>query len=172
LSGWTAIRLHDTFRSELERLYATPSINLPDYQSDAEYEVAQAEEASTVPATFIAVLAYWGDFKTDEWWLTNYNGSPVAATTRRANKAISAAAHSGATMFYSAGVAAIAHRRYDPLARLLHLSRDARFGAVVQEQWFCEVAERLQSEVDGRGRDASTCDGRDRHGWVFAALRS
>jgi len=69
LSGWTAIRLHDTFRSELERLYTIPSLNLPDYRSDAEYGVAQTEEASTVPATFIAVLAYWGDSKTDEWWL-------------------------------------------------------------------------------------------------------
>jgi len=127
LSGrWTAIRLHDTLNYELDRLIE--AVNLPSYQSAAdlgglETLVASSEEASCVPAALVAVLTYWGNDETDAWWIEEIirlasqpRGGGLVSLLRMRLIAAS-------FLYYAAGVAAVAKKRYDLLARLFRMER-------------------------------------------------
>jgi hypothetical protein len=123
---WTAIRLHDTLNCEFDRLMDT--VNLSSYQSAAdlgglETLVASSEEKSSVPAALIAVLSYWGDEETDDWWvdeILRLTSQPRAGGLVCLLKLRLIAA---SFLYYAAGVAAVAKKRYDLLARLFRLER-------------------------------------------------
>jgi hypothetical protein len=130
LSGrWTAIQLHDTWNAELENLRTDPAIDLSQYgtaQPLGGYPllVERVEELSKVPAALVAVMTYWGNATTDEWWIQDI---VRFATQPRAGGLVSLLQLrmiAGATMFYAAGVAAVASKRYEVLTRLLRLERD------------------------------------------------
>lgn len=127
LSGrWTAIDLHDSFGAELELLHSNSNFNLPTYDgyNQAQYHesVSQIWEASRVPAALIAVMAYWGDSTTDSWWFDEIDRFATRPRVSGLVAMIKLRTIAGSFLFYSAGVAAVAAKRYDLLSRLLRKS--------------------------------------------------
>lgn len=126
LSGrWVAIGLHDRLSAELERLRLIPEFNLENHQREApdgyEAMLQRVEEASKVPIALIASLAYWGDERTDLWWLDELLRFSKRTVTSGLAKLLDLRLISGAALFYTAGIAAVASKRYELLARLLVL---------------------------------------------------
>lgn len=124
LSGrWVAIRLHDTLSVEFDKLRRIPELNLGDNPTEAPdgylAMVSRIEEACKVPAALIATLAYWGSDDTDAWWIDEIDrfahqtsGSGLTSLLRMNQIA-------GSILFYAAGVAAVASKRYTLLNRLV-----------------------------------------------------
>lgn len=127
--GPVSIQLHDAVTSELQRLHAVEDIRNPSGQSDDPYPeiVARVEEAVSVVDGLIGTLAFWGDERTDRWWLGELprfalhgNGSGSTVLLRRRFIA-------GSAMFYTAGVCAVAAERFDLLARLFKLTTESPY---------------------------------------------
>jgi hypothetical protein len=82
----------------------------------------QVVEASRIPAGCVAALAYWGNDGTDRWWipeLVRFARPFVRASGLTALLDLPLVV--GSTLFYTAGVAAVAAERFDLLARLFAL---------------------------------------------------
>lgn len=130
LAGATiAVNLHDTLRTEMDRLHRIDDFNLPDYQSDAPYGGyeqmrSRVEEASAVTCSLVAVLAHWGSPDTDRWWISEI--SRFASWELRdggLTKLLELPAITGTALFCSAGVAATAAQRWDLIAQLFRTTR-------------------------------------------------
>ncbi|OZC93000.1 hypothetical protein CH282_01685 [Rhodococcus sp. 06-418-1B] len=126
LSGrWTAIDLHDTFGAELDRLHSHPNFNLATYDGHAaQYNdrVRQVWDASRIPAALVAVMACWGNATTDSWWLDEVDRFATRPRVSGLTAMIKLRTVAGSFLFYAAGVTAVAAKRYDLLAKLLHKS--------------------------------------------------
>lgn len=130
LAGKTvAIALHDRLRQELDALHRLPELNLRDHSSAGDYEdvLSRVEEATRVPTALLAALAYWGDTETDKWWMGELPRFASPADGSGTVRLLSLRVVSGAMLFYSAGVAAVAAQRFDMLRKLFALKRPSRF---------------------------------------------
>ena len=124
-----AIGLHDRLRQELGGLHQLPEFHLADYQRGADYEsmLVRVEEASRVSAALLAALAYWGDEKSDRWWLNELPRFATPVDGAGLVKLLSLRVVAGSIFFYAAGVAAVAAERFDLLGRLFALKRPDRY---------------------------------------------
>lgn len=132
LSGrWVAIGLHDTLAAEFERLRSLPELNLSNYGQEAPdgyaAMVQRVEEGSKVPVALVAALAYWGDEKTDEWWVDEIERFSRQVRASGITRLITLPMVAGSALFYAAGIAALAGRRYRLLNRLLNLRRQTPY---------------------------------------------
>jgi hypothetical protein len=129
LAGNTlAISLHDRLSRELNRLHNVHEFHLPNHQDDAAYGgyeamVARVREASKVPTALVATLAYWGRESTDRWWLDDVRRLAINARGGGLTRLLTLRYVAGSALFYAAGVAAVASRRYDLVRRLFNLER-------------------------------------------------
>ncbi|WP_431220124.1 SIR2 family protein [Leifsonia xyli] len=123
--GNVRIGLHDTLASEFRRLHALEDIRNPTGSSDESYSdiTARIDEASTVACGLIATLAFWGDAGTDRWWLGELRRFGVVGQGGGATLLLERRLVAGASMFYAAGVAAVARERYDLLNRLFSMNQ-------------------------------------------------
>lgn len=124
LSGrQVAIGLHDTLNRELNRLHEHRDFHLSAHQSDQPYGgyvamVGRVEEAARVGCALVSTLAYWGDAATDDWWSNELARFSTRSRGSGLVKLLALKLIAGSALFYSAGVAATARRRYDLLARI------------------------------------------------------
>ncbi|NYD76041.1 SIR2 family protein [Leifsonia soli] len=126
LSGGTVrIGLHDTLASELRRLHELDDIRNPIGRSDEPYsDVAERiDEASKVVCGLAATLAFWGDTVTDRWWLGELRRFGVVGQGGGATRLLERRLVAGVSLFYAAGVAAVAAERYDLLNRLFSMNQ-------------------------------------------------
>ncbi|MEZ2392126.1 SIR2 family protein [bacterium RCC_150] len=134
LSGQrTSISLHDIFHQELERLASIPEFTLPadhselikspGYEGGAIGAATRAAEASKVAATIAACLAYWGDETTDRWLFDAIARFSTPMSTNLGPTLANMSLIAGQALFYSAGVAAVAGRRWDLAVKLLKIRR-------------------------------------------------
>ena len=149
LSGKTvAIGLHDTLRREFESLHRLPEFHLANYQTAADYEglLSRIEEATRLPASLVATLAYWGDHTTDPWWMDEIARFAVPRDGSGLVKLLSLRVVAGSMLFYSAGVAATTAGRHDLLRRLFGLRRPNRYNG-----GFESLASRLDAAAGYEG---------------------
>lgn len=120
------VAVHDALRAELARLRDAPELNLtrfdpPAGRVDIDVVYGDLEERCAVAAALIATVVYWGDNRTDDWWLgeIRHMGQPnegvggSQALIRRMNLP-------ALLFFYTAGVAALAARRPEVVGRLFN----------------------------------------------------
>lgn len=128
LSGrWVAIGLHDRLGAELERLRLIPEFNLQSYQQDAPdgyvAMLERVEEASKVCLALTASMAYWGDERTDHWWIDEIERFSRQHHASGSVRLLTLRLIAGSALFYAAGIAALASKRYSLLVRLFRLKR-------------------------------------------------
>ncbi|OPX05193.1 SIR2 family protein [Mycobacterium sp. AT1] len=168
LSGrWTAIRLHDTLNKEFDR--SSDTVDLPDYRNAADYGglaalVASTEEHSQILAALLAVMAYWGDEGTDDWWVDEIGRLSAQPRASGLVALLKVRLIASSFLFYAAGVAAVAKKRYGLLARLLALERpDPSWG---------DTRQPLAEILSAASSYEETSDAPHRHyGKVTAVLR-
>lgn len=128
----TAISLHDTLRTELDRLHRIPEFNLPNYQDAEPYggytQVRErVEEQSRVVCALVASLGYWGTSNTDRWWVSEPAKFSTYDIRDGGNVALLDISRvTGTALFYAAGVAAVAAQRWELLFQLLRLPYRSR----------------------------------------------
>lgn len=130
LSGRTvSIGLHDTIKREFTTLHQIPEFHLSNYHGDHDYEgmLARVEEATRLTGALVATLAYWGNTKTDSWWLNELARFATPANAGGLVKLLSLRMVSGGILFYASGVAAVAAQRFDLLKRMFSLRRVDRY---------------------------------------------
>lgn len=129
-----AIRLHDRLRHELDLLHRLPDFHLSDHQRSDDYEgmLKRVEEASRLPAALLMALAYWGNSDTDKWWTDELPRLATPAEGSGLVKLLSLRMVSGATLFYAAGVAAVAAQRFDLLRKMFALKRPNRYNGQLE----------------------------------------
>lgn len=142
LSGrWVAIRLHDTLSEEFDRLRRVPELNLGDNPTEAEdgylAMVGRVEEACRVPAALVSTLAYWGSDDTDAWWIDELERFSHQVRASGLVKLLRMNHIAGSILFYAAGVAAVASKRYPLLQRLL--SREVPSGSKDQDELLARI---------------------------------
>lgn len=129
LSGQqVSIGLHDTLSREFGRLHDHPDFHLPDYQTDTEYGGYEAildrvQEAAKVCCALVGTVAYWGDDATDQWWVEELTRFSAHARGGGLSNLLTLRLIAGSALYYAAGVAAVAARRYGLLGRLLTQQR-------------------------------------------------
>ncbi|WP_137872720.1 SIR2 family protein [Rhodococcus sp. Q] len=117
----TAISLHDRLHAEFRRLHDLDDLSRTD-GTGTEYLklVDRLEEASTVAAGLVAVLAYWGTPDTDRWWIPEIARFAHVASSgsafRKARRVI------GTRLLYAAGISAVAAGRNDTFGALAQLA--------------------------------------------------
>lgn len=151
LSGrWVAIGLHDTLGRELERLHSLPELNPTDNMSEAPdgylAMLSRIEEAVAVPSALVAALAFWGDTRTDIWWIDEIERLARHPRASGTTKLLRLPFIAGSALFYAAGVAATGARRYDLLTRLLTLKARRPFGG---PDYLLGEALRADGELEG-----------------------
>lgn len=124
LSGrWVAIRLHDTLTREFDRLRRVPELNLGGNPTEADdgylSMVGRLEEACKVPAALVSTLTYWGSDDTDGWWIEELDRFAHQLRASGLVKLLRMNHIAGSILFYAAGIAAVAAKRYSLLRRLL-----------------------------------------------------
>ncbi|MFJ5862448.1 SIR2 family protein [Pseudarthrobacter sp. NPDC092439] len=124
LSGrWVAIGLHDTLGIEFERLHRIPEVNLQDYQQEAPdgylAMLERVEEASKVPGALVAATAYWGNEQSDNWWIDELERFSRRPRVSGLVKLQNLRRVAGTNLFYAAGIAAQASKRYSLVGKLL-----------------------------------------------------
>jgi hypothetical protein len=128
LSGRTvAIGLHDRLNREFGSLHEHPDFHLPDLHDDRGYGgyeaiLSRIEESSRLACALTATLAYWGNSNTDRWWIDELSRFAVRRRGGGLTRLIALRQVAGTALFYSAGVAAVAARRYNLLAQLFNVS--------------------------------------------------
>jgi len=123
-----AIALHDTLRREISRIAALPARTsgpwgAADVQAEHGRRLSALEAEAELLLTLVATTAYWGNHKTDRWWLREIEqlSAPVLAS---GDSALLNLAQAPATMvIYSAGIAALAAERWHTLVRVLQEPR-------------------------------------------------
>lgn len=120
--GHLAISLHDRVVAEFERLrrhelWASPvfSGGGPEIMRRAGVALVELERT----AALVAVLAYWGDESTDQWWwpeIERFGKGPEAGGDTGLLDLLRTPA---LVVLWSAGIAAVLNERYDLLARMM-----------------------------------------------------
>lgn len=121
-----AITAHDLIAAEFARLEAMPAFHMASHHNfDRENYgnlVDEIHDASQVAVGCVATLAYWGDTRTDQWWLPEVERFARPARSNGGSvPLIELPRILGVRLFYAAGIAAVAAKRYDLLALLLRL---------------------------------------------------
>lgn len=119
-----AITAHDTLTTELANLDGESVVPNDDYHSKTETHetiVERLDERCRVPAAAVAALAYWGSETTDGWWMPAIEQWSRSIDRSGLTKLLDAPLVVGVRLFYAAGIAAAAAKRYDLLADLLAL---------------------------------------------------
>lgn len=130
LSGqWVAIALHDRLAIEFEALHRLPDFNHFQQEAPDGYlaMVQRIEEASKVPIALVSALAYWGDEKTDQWWIDEVERFSRQIRAGGPIRLLSLRLIAGSALYYSAGIAAMASKRYELLSQLLNRQRPNAF---------------------------------------------
>jgi hypothetical protein len=124
------VSLHDTVANEFRLLHELEDIRNPTGASNDAYDVVvqRIDEASTVVSGLLATLAFWGDASTDKWWLGELRRFAVRGEGGGYTRLLDRRLIAGSSMFYAAGIAAVASERFDLLLRLLSTTREARYG--------------------------------------------
>jgi SIR2-like domain len=157
LSGrQVAIGLHDTVTREFSRLHDHQDFHLASHQSDEPYGgydaiLERIEEASKVSCALVATLAYWGDETSDGWWIDELERFSSNARGGGLTKLLSLRVVTGSALFYSAGVAAVAARRYDLLAQLFGASRTNPYRDDREPLALVLAADSAYAEATGHG---------------------
>jgi len=129
----TAIALHDTLGREFIRLHAMPELHLDNYNRSYLTEEMNAirsrvEEGARVATALVATLAFWGGADTDEWWIGELERFSNPVRDSGYSDLLELPVVAGTALYYGAGVAAVAARRYELLGRLFALKRPRPFG--------------------------------------------
>lgn len=133
--GHPAITAHDTFSTE----YANAAEILQGYRADPtrDYHASARQEiqdASEVLCAATATLAYWGTAATDHWWTTAIKEHathwPSSGLGFLEWMQLPHSLSRG--MFYAAGVAATAARRYDALTELFGATTEPAYNTEPQ----------------------------------------
>ena len=130
--GNVAIGVHDTLATEFSRLHRIDDFNLPDYQDAARYGgydtiKERVEEAARVPCGLVATLAYWGNERTDSWWIDELARFAVRPRAHGVSDLLDLKSVAGSGLFYAAGVASVAAGRFGVLAALAARSRPSPY---------------------------------------------
>lgn len=125
-----AITAHDTLTTELATLDTTPALDISNYHSElilGTYQtiVEQVDERCRVSAAAVAALTYWGNETTDGWWLPAVEQWSRSIDRGGFNDPLDTPLLAGVRLFYAAGIAATAAKRYDLLAELFALPTTA-----------------------------------------------
>lgn len=121
LSGRTvAVPLHDAIRRELDRVRATDVRDPADTggQFDEATKRDQILARSTVLVGLVATSAYWGDEKTDDWWVTRISRLTLPGPDQGVVSLIDLRLAPATLATHAAGVAAAAAGRHELVARL------------------------------------------------------
>jgi NAD-dependent SIR2 family protein deacetylase len=129
LSGqWVAIGLHDRLATEFETLHRLPEFNVQQETPDGYVSmVERVEEASKVTVALVSALGYWGDEKTDQWWIDEVERFSRQVRASGQVRLLSLRLTAGSALYYSAGIAALAAKRYTLLSQLLSHQRPNAF---------------------------------------------
>lgn len=120
-----AIGLHDRLHQELGRLHDRPEFYVRNEKDMDPYGelVERVEEATLLPAALLATLAYWGSPETDRWWLSEVPRFATGADGGGEVRLLNLRVVSGSMLFYAAGIAAVAAKRYVLLSQLFAARR-------------------------------------------------
>ncbi|WP_419707592.1 SIR2 family protein [Promicromonospora sp. NFX87] len=117
-----AIGVHDRLRTSLAEIWAHPDLNLIDFQHNAE-PVEQVEarvtEAAMTAAALIAATSYWGDARTDSWWMPEVVRFSTGFRGGGSTRLLELPRVVGTVLFHAAGVAAVAAGRFETARALL-----------------------------------------------------
>lgn len=121
-----AITAHDTFTSEVARLEDLPELLLVDFpnddprpKADIYYDFMQRIDAACrVPVSAVAALAYWGSDVTDDWWLATIEQWAHTHDSSGATYILQLPLTVAVRLYYAAGIAATAAKRYELLSRI------------------------------------------------------
>ena len=120
-----AIPARDMLVSEFARLRDIPALHRNRrMDSDSAYyesSLNQVEEACRLAVGCSAALAYWGDAKTDRWWLPEIARFGRIDIASGAVRLIHLPLVAATLLSYGAGVAAVAAERFDLLRKLFVL---------------------------------------------------
>ena len=124
-----AIGLHDRLQQEFEALHRLPEFHLSDYNNGTDYTrmLSRIEEASRLPAALLAALAYWGNDRTDRWWIDELPRFSTPTDGSGLTALLSMRVIAGSFLFYAAGISAVAAQRFDLLGRLFALRKPNRY---------------------------------------------
>lgn len=119
-----AIPLHDTLRSELERLHAQEVLRERDFnvvpvQQVFTERLHRLTDALQVPAALVATTAYWGNDTTDSWWLGDITRFATRPRAGGSAWLINLLQLPATVLLYAAGIAATAAGRDELLVRVL-----------------------------------------------------
>lgn len=138
LSGRTvAIGLHDTLRRELDRVAALEPLRTQDFNLANEKvagEVARRRDqllaGTATLAGLVATCAYWGDERTDSWWLPGIARLVPRGLGSGSLDLINLRLGPVALLTHAAGIAAVAAGRDELVARLAAGQRMSWLGQV------------------------------------------
>jgi hypothetical protein len=117
-----AIGVHDRLRTALAEIWDLPDLNRTDFQRMTEpfdQLDARLTEAAMTSAALIGATSYWGDERTDAWWIpdvvrfsTTFRGGGITRLLELPHVV-------GTVLFHAAGVAAVAAGRFRTARGLL-----------------------------------------------------
>lgn len=120
----TAIPLHDLLAKELEKARALISgtshvgFETDDHRAEYSQALGRIESRNRVFLALVASTIYWGDSRTDPWWLVGFE--ELSPYRRHAGSVdlINLQRVPAIFLFYAAGIAAVGARRHDVVAKL------------------------------------------------------
>lgn len=120
----TPIRAHDLLRAELGKVEASEVLNpgawdSPNAQAEYARRLALMLADTETAAALVATLAYWGSVDTDTWWLHDLENLAVQPHVGGSTALIRLAMAPATMLFYTAGTAAAAGKRWDLVTVLL-----------------------------------------------------
>jgi hypothetical protein len=121
-----AIGLHDTLRTEVERLRSLEFLRAPTFNGDSALHavlLGKLESELQLVLALVATAAYWGSPDTDRFWLPDLERFAQPYRVGGTTALIDLPRLPALAMLWTAGVAAIAHDRQDLLDKLLRLAR-------------------------------------------------
>jgi hypothetical protein len=140
-----AVRVHDVLARAFTDLHQMPAFR---YTQDAQATEAggylkvleRIEEAVRLPAALVATLTYWGDAKTDRWWLPELERFSYRSQGGGDTRYLEVRRVAGVWLFYAAGVSAVLAGRWDLIAVMFRtqVPHHTRFN---ERQPLCEFYE-------------------------------
>ena len=124
-TGDVGIRSHDLIRRALGVVGESAVIHPADYQAHGrppDFTATQTEAVLSelrAAAAYVAILAYWGDERTDRWWFDDLERLGWRPHQSGLSDLIDLARSPSVVLCYSAGAAAVAAERWSVVMRLL-----------------------------------------------------
>jgi hypothetical protein len=123
--GSFGIAAHDAVREAVDRLSAVRSALIQQIQNETREAASHLTTSEGVldqvrpAATYAAVLAYWGESRTDRWWFQDLEELAHRPHVGGSTALIYLTRSPAMTIAYAAGAAAAAAERWDLVFRLL-----------------------------------------------------